>query len=86
MTLVRGGFGPWADGIPAEERAARFRELRALASLLLWRDDHLVDLLGAAASGDPQAAAEAWRELHALPSRRLRRLLCSFASLGMAPK
>lgn len=83
MTSIIGGFGPWAEGIPAEERAARYRELRALASLLLWRENRLVDLLGKAAS-DPEAAEAAWREMHALPSRRLRRLLCSFASLGEA--
>lgn len=79
-------YGPWATGITADERAARFRELRALAYLLLWQENQLVDLLGAAAHGDPDAAEAAWREMHALPARRLRRLLCSFASLGGAPK
>jgi hypothetical protein len=78
-------YGPWAPELAPTEMAARFRELRALASLLLWREDEFLDLLNQASVGDVEAADAAWRVMHELPARRVRRLLTSFAALG-APK
>jgi hypothetical protein len=80
-----GRYGPWADGITAEERAARFRELHALALLLLGQDHPVVRQLRTAAS-DADTATAAWRELRALPSRLQRRLLCTYARLRDAPR
>jgi hypothetical protein len=82
MSALPRRFRPWAPDLPDDERRSRFREMRALASLLLWKDDRLVALLGRVANGDPEASEAAWDVMHALPSRRARRLLASFASLG----
>jgi hypothetical protein len=87
MTALSSGtgrYGPWAAGIAPEERAARFRELHALAMLILGREHPLVAQLRDAPRGADGAAA-AWRELHELPSRLQRRLLCTYARLD-APR
>jgi len=80
-----GGFGPWAVAISPMERLARLRALRALALVLLGPEDPL----GAAlleAERDPAAAGKALDALDAVPSRRRRRLLASYAELARAAR
>jgi hypothetical protein len=88
MTALSSGtgrYGPWADGISLEERVARFRELHALALLILGQRHPLVARLRDA-SIDSGVAEAAWGEMHALPTRLQRRLLCTYARLRDAPR
>ncbi len=78
-------YGPWANDIPEAERAARFRELHALAYLILGRAHPLVTSLRGAAY-DPGSAEEAWHLLGAVPARQQRRILCTLATLREAPR
>lgn len=75
-----GDIGPWAAGLDDGERAARCRELRALALVYLGPGHRLTLALGAAAA-DPAALETARAELSALPALRLRRLLASYLAL-----
>jgi hypothetical protein len=62
------------------ERAARLRELRALALLLLGQP-HPATCALAAAVADPALAASALEALTSLPALPKRRLLASFGVL-----
>jgi hypothetical protein len=73
------GFGPWCDDLPAEERKARVRELRALAHLLA-PNSPLIAALTAADAGD-QALDAALAELDQLPALARRRILGTYAAL-----
>lgn len=76
-------FGPWRD-LPAAERVAQLRELRAIAALIIGRDKRLVALLRAAES-DSDALEQAWLELERLPALPRRRVLAALAHIG-APR
>jgi hypothetical protein len=76
-----GGFGPWRDDIPADERKARLRELRALTYLLAPQSP-LVVALKAAETGDQAALDAALAELDRLPALARRRILATYAALS----
>jgi hypothetical protein len=75
------GFGPWRDDLPADERKARVRELRALAHLLA-PNSPLIAALTAAEAGDQTALDAALDEIDRLPALTRRRLLASYAALS----
>jgi hypothetical protein len=77
-----GPIGPWSSGIGRAERAARCRELRALALLLLGLAHPLTRALGEAVD-DQDALAAARVELGAIPAPKRRRLLS--ADLALLP-
>jgi hypothetical protein len=74
------GFGPWWDDLPADERKARVRELRALAHMFAPQSP-LVAALMAAETGDRPALEAALAELDRLPALPRRRLLATYAAL-----
>jgi hypothetical protein len=67
----------WCGDLPADERKARVRELRALAHMLAPQSS-LVAALPAAETGDQVALAVALAELARLPRRRI---LATYAAL-----
>ncbi len=73
-------FGPFAPDLPEPERLAGFRELRALAFLLLGGAHPLVTRL-AEAETDAGAAADALSLLDRLPPLPMRRLLSTWMAL-----
>jgi hypothetical protein len=73
-------FGPWREDIPADERKARVRELRALAYILAPRSP-LVAALTAAEIGDRPALDAALAELDRLSALARRRILGTYAAL-----
>jgi hypothetical protein len=75
------GFGRWRDDIPADERKARCREMRALAHLLA-PNSPLVTALTAADAGDQTALDTALAEIDRLPALTRRRLLATYAALS----
>jgi hypothetical protein len=75
------GFGPWRDDLPADERKARCREMRALAHMLAPKSP-LVAALKAAEAGDQTALDAALAEIDRLPALTRRRLLASYAALS----
>lgn len=78
--IAIGDIGPWVPGIAEGERAARCRELRALALVYVGRDHRLPVALGdAVADGAALEAARA--ELGAISALRRRRLLAAYAAL-----
>jgi hypothetical protein len=79
------GYGPWKSDITVAERSARFREMHAIARLIVGPTHPLVMGLREAAS-NPDAAEGVRQLLDALPSRLHRRLLCTYAALWDAPK
>jgi hypothetical protein len=71
-----GDLGFLLSGCSPAERAARLRELRALAMVYLGLRHPAT-----AALGDPTAVDRALAELGAIPALRRRRLLCAYAAL-----
>jgi hypothetical protein len=67
-------------GTGDDERAARLRELRALALVYCGRRHPLTSALSAAI-GDPAVTEAALAQLDGLPALRRRRLLASFGAL-----
>jgi hypothetical protein len=80
MARADPGFGPWRSDIPADERKARCRELRALARLLAPKSP-LAAALKAAEDGDADALALALAEIDRLPALPRRRILATYAAL-----
>jgi hypothetical protein len=77
-------FGPWAnDPITAAQRRLRWHLMAALSAVFVGSDHPLTAACLAAGSGcgSPVAAAEAWRELRALPPLPRRRLLATYGAL-----
>ncbi len=77
------GFGPWAPGLPAVERAARWRSLAAL-SMVFAGGRHLMLRLCIEAERDPDKAALAWIAVDSLPALTRRRLLAAYCALEAA--
>jgi hypothetical protein len=75
-----GDLGFLLSGCSPAERAARLRELRALAMVYLGLRHPATAALGVAL-GDPTAVDRALAELGAIPALRRRRLLCAYAAL-----
>jgi hypothetical protein len=83
--IASAGFGPWAGGLADAERLARWRALRAAATLLIGGEHPLVETLRLAET--EQAAGErALAELDALLPLPRRRLLALMARLQQLPK
>lgn len=72
------GFGPWVPRLPAGERRARWRALRALATVFAGPASPLVAALHDAET-DRAAARRALKLLDAVPPLPRRRILSLFA-------
>jgi hypothetical protein len=78
--IAIGAIGPWSAGIGDAERAARCRELRALALVYLGPTHPLTAAL-ADAIADDSALETARTQLGAIPALRRRRLLAAYTAL-----
>ena len=85
MTASLRRYGPWADDLPDAERSAQFRELHALAYLIVGRAHPLVAALRDAAN-DAGCAEKVWHLLGAVPARQQRHVVCTLATLREAPR
>lgn len=74
-------FGPWIEGLTADERRARWRCLATLA-LVYAGGAHPLLRACVAAEVDPGAAGTAWAALESLPALTKRRLLTCYAALA----
>jgi hypothetical protein len=79
--IAVGRWGPWQADLGDGERAARCRELRALALVYVGADHPLTAAL-CKAIADPAALDSARTELGAIPALRRRRLLAAYAALS----
>jgi len=75
-------FGPWRPDLDECERRARWRELRALAFLIVGPRHRLTSLLRRAERGSDRAARAAWELLAELEPLKQRRLLSLYAELS----
>jgi hypothetical protein len=79
-TRAQLAFGPWAPGLDPVERAAQLRCIAGLAALFVGSAHPLVAALQAA-ERDPEAAAQAFAMLDALPTLTRRRVLSAFGAV-----
>ena len=75
-------FGPWAQDLPAAERAARTRSLLALALVFTRSQAALIEALTRASRGDREALDRALKLLDQVPALPRRRLLATYNHLA----
>jgi hypothetical protein len=78
------GFGPWIEGLTADERRARWRCLATLATVFLG-PGHPLTLSLRTAEVEPDASRRALAELDALAPRIRRRLLAIYGAIHDGP-
>jgi hypothetical protein len=79
--IAVGRWGPWQADLGDGERAARCRELRALALVYVGAGHPLTTVL-CRATAEPSALADARIELGAIPAVWRRRLLAAVRPAG----
>lgn len=77
-------FGPWARGISADERRARWRSLLTVATMFLGKRHALAGAIRVAEL-DPAAAPAALAQLETLAPRLRRRILALYQSVHDGP-